>query len=712
MTNGGQLGVILTTLSLLFFPGIGLSQSNDINHCITCHTDEERLDELTEDAVAFGDDEETSDLQRGHGYAVKKAPFDLYEKILVANDFLKDPHGEIPCQMCHKGNPSTDDPETAHQGLITDPSLSPQQTCGQCHEEITETAVNSLHMNPAVLFDTLGKRCSVEQVEKLSKNVIKGQCMTCHRGNCGSCHVSRPDVAGGGLRDGHRFFKQPDFIYQCFPCHTSPTGNDFIGKRGGGDVHYQKFGMRCTDCHKGDQMHSAAEKIGNRFQREGRPSCQSCHQDLKKGTIPEHEVHLDKVDCAVCHATSYQNCRSCHMGVDEDNISYSVSPPPFQGFKIGKNPDKHSARYTLFREVAVDRDAFKSVIGKMKRFSALPTYKRAAPHTIQRRTWQNSDCNHCHGAKEIFLTREDMAFDQIVANRHILLNDNEIPAPVDSQRSPLLAPVKPDESIRVTSDWLKKHRNDKNLLILDTRSREDYERGHIPGAYHICFCLFRTAADEKPPYMMKPPEELAAILSGSRFGLTPKKRVVVYDDGRSGRGVAFLALSMIGHEKISFLDGNIQRWTSTGNKLVKGKAPSVKAKKYSPKKRHLTASNHDLIDKMGSGQAIVVDSRNLAQFNGDTFRTDISQKGGAIPEAISLPLRSLFDGDGNYFQANRLAWLLGSKGLSPIMSKTIFTTCNTNMLAAELFMVLSYLGYDNVIVHDGSWAEWAGEFEQ
>ena len=181
-----------------------------------------------------------------------------------------------------------------------------------------------------------------------------------------------------------------------------------------------------------------------------------------------------------------------------------------------------------------------------------------------------------------------------------------------------------------------------NIIILDTRTRGQYEKGHIPGAYHLCFCLFRTPAESTPPYMMQTAEELAKIFGGSRLGLTPKKRVVIYDDGHSGRGIAFLALQMVGHKNISFLDGTIDSWKEKGYKLAKGRAPKTKVKKYPLSATpDLLVNNQDIIRLMGAGQAIVVDTRNVAQHKGDMLRSDIAKRGGAIPESISLPLQTL-----------------------------------------------------------------------
>jgi|GEM_PF-266449 len=706
------LALSLPAFFVFFTPCLPTAFTEELSQCALCHVDSARIDELTEDIIIYGDDKnEISLKQSGKGYIVKQAPFDLYEKILVDESFFSSPHGQIPCNMCHLGKPDSNDPETAHEGMLRDPSFNSDTTCGQCHDEITSNTVASLHMNPAPLYSVFEKRCSKEQFNTLTETaILEQQCLTCHQGSCGSCHVSRPDIVGGGLRKGHLFQKQTEFVYGCLPCHTHPTGTDFIGRQGKGDIHYRKYNMTCSDCHSGQEMHASAVGVKDRYHFENRPSCISCHDNNSNSEIPEHVLH-ETVSCSVCHAAAYENCYACHIGTDNEGLIYSQSPPPVKNFKIGLNPDKTGSKYVLVREVGIHRNTFSDSIGNMQNFAALPTHKRASPHTIQRRTWQTADCNHCHGNKELFLTQDSVPFDDIVANGRLVLKPSDVPKKVQAKRSFLLSPIHPDTAMRVSAKWLKKHKRDKNLIILDTRTKKEYEASHIPGAFHLCFCLFRTGGDTTPPYMMLAPELLAKVFGGSRLGLTPEKRIVIYDDGHSGRGIAFLALKMIGHKKISFLDGTVHSWEKQSYKLATGKAPAAKTRAYPlVKSPDYLITNHEIIEKMGSGRAIVVDARNVAQHNGDLTRTDIASHGGSIPESVSFPLRTLHNSDGSLYSDKRLSWLLSSSGISASGSKEILITCNTNMLAAELYMILTYLGYDNVKVHDGSWAEWAAEF--
>ena len=349
---------LVTLLTFSSFTTPKSSYSAQLSQCALCHTDSIRMDELTEEAIMYGDAKAViSSQQKGSGYQVKQAPFDLYEKLLVNPDFLNSPHGQVPCHLCHQGNPNSKDPAIAHRGMLADPSMDSETTCGQCHNKITPKAVQSLHINPAPLYKTLAGRCSKEQLDGLKEKVLDQQCLTCHQGSCGACHVSRPDVTGGGLLNGHFFSKKPDFVYTCLPCHTHPTGDDFIGKKGEGDIHYRKYNMTCTGCHTGEEMHASAANSDGRYHFKKRPQCVGCHNNIEDGPIPEHVQHKN-VSCAVCHAAPYQNCSSCHVGTDEDGIVYSTSSNPLKKFLIGRNPDKEGPRYVLMREIGVQRDTF------------------------------------------------------------------------------------------------------------------------------------------------------------------------------------------------------------------------------------------------------------------------------------------------------------------------------------------------------------------
>jgi thiosulfate/3-mercaptopyruvate sulfurtransferase len=93
--------------------------------------------------------------------------------------------------------------------------------------------------------------------------------------------------------------------------------------------------------------------------------------------------------------------------------------------KIGRNPIKSGYRpwkYVTVRHVPIARDSF-AYYGEdlLPDFNALPNWKYATPHTIQRITPQNESCNACHGNTELFLTSEDVPSDELRANWPVIV---------------------------------------------------------------------------------------------------------------------------------------------------------------------------------------------------------------------------------------------------------------------------------------------------
>lgn len=703
---------LLVGFALAFILQPMSARADELESCASCHLDSSRMDELTEDLITERQNVEASELQQGDGYKVKKAPFDLFENVLVKKEFLTTVHGKIACSKCHKGDPHADTPETAHQGMITDPTINEAvEVCGSCHHDITQTASQSTHASQDTSLAALRARCSDEQWQNLNKEAIAQQCSTCHAASCGSCHVSRPRVNGSGLIAGHIFQKRPDYVYQCAACHAQPVVDDFTGTLSRGDIHYLK-GKVCVDCHGGKEVHASASTSTNRHTRPDRTRCTDCHSDLAKNTACKNELHQGTVDCTVCHSQAYENCTSCHMGVDQDQIAYSQSGKQYNSFKIGLNSvqEKGQPRFVLVRQVPVRADSFSHYLKEnLKKFQQQETFKRSVVHNIQRQTWQNAHCNHCHGQKNLFLTEQDVPEADRTANQKVMVPEVLIPKSMDSLKPLIVNGPKKNESIRVDAKWLNTNLNDKDLLILDVRLQKQYDEGHIPGARNLCECYLTTDVKSPQPYMMRTPEELAKLFS-QRIGLTPETRVVIYDDGKNKTGVTFVALERIGHKRVSFLDGNVNAWSSAGYALEQGPSPEIADSGYTPHPQEVLVNSQYIKDNKEKGGMIVLDARNVAEHMGHARRTDVAKKAGSIPGSMSLPMKSLLDTDGAIKSAEELNWLLGQYGITPGMKKTIVTTCNTKSLASELYLTLRYLGYENVKVHDGSWAEWSRLF--
>ena len=81
-------------------------------------------------------------------------------------------------------------------------------------------------------------------------------------------------------------------------------------------------------------------------------------------------------------------------------------------------------------------------------------------------------------------------------------------------------------------------------LIVDVRTRREYEAGHVPGAIHIPFYTLLVRQDDIPGPRERP--------------------VVVYCEHGPRAGVARLALRLTGFTDVRYLDGHMSGWKERG----------------------------------------------------------------------------------------------------------------------------------------------------
>jgi rhodanese-related sulfurtransferase len=81
-------------------------------------------------------------------------------------------------------------------------------------------------------------------------------------------------------------------------------------------------------------------------------------------------------------------------------------------------------------------------------------------------------------------------------------------------------------------------------VIVDVRTRREYEAGHVPGAIHVPFYTLLVRQDDVPGPRERP--------------------VVVYCEHGPRVGVARLALRMTGFTDVRYLDGHMAGWKKSG----------------------------------------------------------------------------------------------------------------------------------------------------
>lgn len=81
-------------------------------------------------------------------------------------------------------------------------------------------------------------------------------------------------------------------------------------------------------------------------------------------------------------------------------------------------------------------------------------------------------------------------------------------------------------------------------VIVDVRTRREYEGGHVPGAVHVPFYTLLVRQDDIPGPRDRP--------------------VVVYCEHGPRAGVARFALRLTGYMDVRYLDGHMSGWKERG----------------------------------------------------------------------------------------------------------------------------------------------------
>jgi thiosulfate/3-mercaptopyruvate sulfurtransferase len=487
------------------------------------------------------------------------------------------------------------------------------------------------------------------------------------------------------------------------------VGSEFYGERGQGDVHASK-GMDCVACHPAKEMHAAAPKdLPGRYHLKEMARCTDCHEDLQHGSVRDHAIHAGKVRCQACHSQTYVNCYNCHVGKDAEGTAFFQNRRELEAVKIGLNDDARAPgagyRYMVVRHVPsypemfdfYGRDGFTS-------FGNVPTWKRASPHNIQRRTWQAASCNHCHGNRSLFLASSDLLDYEKQANRKVVVPDRKLPKPIARTQKVNVDTSKVRTGMVVDVRWLRENLGKKKVVVVDARSREAYEKGHIEGAISLdpLTSGIRTGGDAEKPFTLMGHEQVAAILG--RAGLAADDHIVVYDQSGLAATALLAVLEWAGANHVSYLDGGIEGWHAAG--FHTSTQPSTReARPFDGTARPGLIVDSDALAKLlGQPNVVVLDARAIHRILGET-KHEKARRTGAIPGSINLPLGALIMANGVLKQPAELLWMLRTRGITP--DKSVITTCDTGLAAADAFFILRYLGFPDVRVHEEAWVVWS-----
>jgi len=264
----------------------------------------------------------------------------------------------------------------------------------------------------------------------------------------------------------------------------------------------------------------------------------------------------------------------------------------------------------------------------------------------------------------------------------------------------------------VDTEWLAAHLDDPHIRIVDSSfklpgiaptAREDYDRGHIPGA--VFFDIDEIAEPGTSlPHMIPSPELFARKME--QLGIGDDDRVIVYDSaGLSSAGRAWWMLRLFGHHNVALLDGGLPKWKAEGRPLETA-VPNPPRRRFSARfDPALVRDKQALLGNLSARREQVLDARAAGRFEGNVEETRPGLRRGHIPGSRNLPYDRVTDPQTRRLRdAEALSGLFRDAGVA--LDRPIVTSCGSGVTACALAFALHLIGHPGAAVYDGSWSEW------
>jgi thiosulfate/3-mercaptopyruvate sulfurtransferase len=251
--------------------------------------------------------------------------------------------------------------------------------------------------------------------------------------------------------------------------------------------------------------------------------------------------------------------------------------------------------------------------------------------------------------------------------------------------------------------------------FIDVRTPERYSEAHIPRAANIHeFFTYLATSDTRGVQTLT--DTFVTALQNAGISGTDGEHVIAYEDslqtlfGASCR--AFYLLKLLGHPRVSVLDGGFEGWTQGGHPTTQDVQQVSKGTFQPVWTPAMWKGKKDVADALKTGGTVLLDVRDLDEWKGESsspYGVDFAPRKGRIPGATHILWKDFMEtgssGVPAFKQPEDIRKLCAAKGITP--DKEVIVYCFKGARASNTYLALREAGFDNVSNYFASWNEWS-----
>ncbi len=252
----------------------------------------------------------------------------------------------------------------------------------------------------------------------------------------------------------------------------------------------------------------------------------------------------------------------------------------------------------------------------------------------------------------------------------------------------------------VTPAWLDAHRRDANLVIIQVEMGPAKSVARIPGARLLAYRSLIVERDGLSTELSAP-EQLRATFEA--LGVSDSSLVVVMTAHEAPMAArALLSLEYLGHTRLAWLDGGMQRWQAERRAVTTDSALITRGRISTLPRTDLVVSSTWITERMNQPGVTLIDTRTDGEYIGAGERHGMPSD-GHLGGARQLEWEQLFVP--NTMQLKPRAELAALYRERMRTGDTVVTYCWIGYRASMTYVAARILGLP-ARFYDGSYQDW------